>query len=76
MYNTQPTGKYRLTICTCLPCGLQSALDAADHLRDRLGIDFNETTPMAGSLKEAEPGRVRVAPVCSSTTRDARLHDE
>ena len=38
MYNTQPTGKYKLTICTCLPCGLQGALDAADHLRDRLGI--------------------------------------
>src|SRR5918911_1227941 len=39
MYNRQPTGKYKLTICTCLPCGLQGALGAADHLRERLGID-------------------------------------
>ena len=55
MYNTQPTGKYKLTVCTCLPCGLQGALDAADHLRDRLGIDFNETTPDGRfTLKEGE----------------------
>src|SRR5207248_4001248 len=32
MYNRQQTGKYKLTICTCLPCGLQGALAAADHL--------------------------------------------
>ena len=42
MYNLHQTGKYKLTLCTCLPCGLQGALEAADHLRDRLGIDFNE----------------------------------
>jgi len=55
MYNTKPTGKYKLTICTCLPCGLQGALDAADHLRERLDIDFNETTPDGKfTLKEGE----------------------
>jgi len=65
MYNTQPTGKYKLTICTCLPCGLQGALDAADHLRDRLGIDFNETTPDGRfTLKEGEcMGACAMAPV-------------
>src|SRR5205814_4100041 len=41
MYNREPTGKYKLTICTCLPCGLQGALGAADHLREQLGIGFN-----------------------------------
>src|SRR2546421_12600998 len=45
MYNLQPTGTYKLTLCTCLPCGLQGALAAADHLREKLGIDFSETTP-------------------------------
>src|SRR5713101_2307094 len=55
MYNTKPTGRYKLTLCTCLPCGLQGALAAADHLRDRLGIDFNETTPDGHyTLKEGE----------------------
>ena len=44
MYNLKPTGKHKLTICTCLPCGLQGSLDAADHLKARLGIDFGETT--------------------------------
>src|SRR4029079_638518 len=65
MYTTQPTGKYKLTVCTCLPCGLQGALDAADHLRDRLGIDFNETTPDGRfTLKEGEcMGACAMAPV-------------
>ena len=65
MYNTKPVGKYKLTICTCLPCGLQGSLDAADHLRDRLGIDFGETTPDGRfTLKEAEClGACAMAPV-------------
>ena len=65
MYNLEPVGKFKLTICTCLPCGLQGALDAADHLRDRLGIDFNETTPDGKfTLKEGEcMGACAMAPV-------------
>ena len=45
MYNLKPSGKYKLTICTCLPCGLQGSLDAADHLKRKLGVEFNEVTP-------------------------------
>jgi len=65
MYNLQPTGKYKLTICTCLPCGLQGALDAADHLKARLGIDFGETTADGlFTLKEGEcMGACAMAPV-------------
>jgi NADH-quinone oxidoreductase subunit E len=65
MYNLRETGKYKLTLCTCLPCGLQGALEAADHLRDRLGIDFNETTPDGRfTLKEGEcMGACAMAPV-------------
>jgi NADH-quinone oxidoreductase subunit E len=65
MYNLKPTGKYKLTLCTCLPCGLQGALAAADHLRDKLGIDFNETTPDGRfTLKEGEcMGACAMAPV-------------
>jgi NADH-quinone oxidoreductase subunit E len=44
MYNTEPTGKYKLTLCTNLPCALQDAAKAAVHLRQTLGIDFGETT--------------------------------
>ena len=45
MYHLKPTGEYRLTVCTCLPCGLQGSLDAADYLKEKLGVDFGETTP-------------------------------
>ena len=55
MYDLKPTGKYKLTICTNLPCALQGANVAADHLRKKLGIGFNETTPDGKfTLKEGE----------------------
>jgi len=65
MYNRAPVGTHKLTICTCLPCGLQGSLAAADHLRKRLGIDFNETTPDGWfTLKEGEcMGACATAPV-------------
>jgi NADH-quinone oxidoreductase subunit E len=65
MYNLKPTGKYKLTLCTCLPCGLQGSLAAADHLREKLGIDFNETTADGRfTLKEGEcMGACAMAPV-------------
>lgn len=65
MYDLAPTGTYKLTVCTCLPCGLQGALDAADHLRHKLGIGFNETTPDGRfTLKEGEcMGACAMAPV-------------
>jgi NADH-quinone oxidoreductase subunit E len=65
MYNRAPTGTHKLTLCTCLPCGLQGELDAADHLKQRLGIDFNETTPDGWfTLKEGEcMGACAMAPV-------------
>ena len=75
MYNLKRTGKYKLTICTCLPCGLQGALDAADHLRGKLGIDFNETTPDGWfTLKEGEcMGACAMAPVL--LVNNKKMHD-
>ena len=55
MFNTTPTGRFKLTICTNLPCALQSASQAALHLKQKLGIDFNETTSDGlFTLKEGE----------------------
>ena len=55
MYNLKPTGRYKLTICTNLPCALHGAVAAADHLKQRLGIDFGETTgDGVFTLKEGE----------------------
>jgi NADH-quinone oxidoreductase subunit E len=75
MYNRHPTGKYKLTLCTCLPCGLQGALAAADHLRSQLGIDFNETTPDGHfTLKEGEcMGACAMAPVV--LVNNKKMHD-
>jgi NADH-quinone oxidoreductase subunit E len=75
MYNLAPVGKHKLTLCTCLPCGLQGALAAADHLRDRLGIDFNETTRDGRfTLKEGEcMGACAMAPVL--LVNNKKMHD-
>ncbi|HEY1291312.1 MAG TPA: NADH-quinone oxidoreductase subunit NuoE [Burkholderiales bacterium] len=75
MYNTKPTGRHKLTLCTCLPCGLQGALDAADHLRRRLGIDFNQTTADGRfTLKEGEcMGACAMAPVV--LVNNKKMHD-
>ena len=55
MYNLKPVGKYKLTICTNLPCQLTQGDRAAAYLKERLGIDFNETTPDGlFTLKEGE----------------------
>jgi NADH-quinone oxidoreductase subunit E len=55
MYNLKPVGRHKLTICTNLPCALQGANEAAEHLKSRLGIGFNETTADGRiTLKEGE----------------------
>jgi len=44
MYNLAPCGKYKLTVCTNLPCQLSGGELAAEHLKQKLGIGFRETT--------------------------------
>jgi NADH-quinone oxidoreductase subunit E len=66
MYNLQPVGRNKITICTNLPCALSGATGAAEHLKKKLGIGFNESTPDGGfTLKEGEClGACGDAPVC------------
>ncbi len=55
MYDLKPVGRCKLSICTNLPCALQGANLAAEHLKKKLGIGFGETTADgAFTLKEAE----------------------
>jgi len=55
MYDLKKPGKYKLCICTNLPCALSGAEDAAEHLKKKLGIDWNETTADGRfTLKEGE----------------------
>jgi NADH-quinone oxidoreductase subunit E len=55
MYDMKPVGRHKLTICTNLPCALQGAAAAAEHLKGKLGIGFGETTADGRfTLKEGE----------------------
>lgn len=45
MYNQKPVGKYKLNVCTNLPCQLRDGGKAMAHLKDKLGIDNDQTTP-------------------------------
>jgi len=55
MYDTKPVGKFKLAVCTCLPCALRDGAKAGEYLKDKLGIDYNETTPDGlFTLKESE----------------------
>ena len=55
MYNTKQIRKYKLVICTNLPCQLTHGATAANYLKDTLGIGFNETTSCGTfTLKEGE----------------------
>ncbi|MEJ2597242.1 MAG: NADH-quinone oxidoreductase subunit NuoE [Anaerolineales bacterium] len=45
LYYDQPAGKYRLQVCTDLPCALRGAEKFLDELCENLGIQVGETTP-------------------------------
>lgn len=55
MYDLEPVGKYKLTVCTNLPCALSGGAHAAEYLKEKLGIGFNQTTADGRfTLKEGE----------------------
>ncbi len=80
MYNLKPIGKHKITVCTNLPCALSGGNQAADYLKQKLDIGFNETTADGlFTLKEGEcMGACGDAPVllvnnkrmCSFMTND------
>ncbi len=45
MYQRHPPGKYLLQVCTTLSCQLCGTSGLVEHLKEKLGIDFGETTP-------------------------------
>ena len=55
MYDLAPVGRHKLCLCTNLPCALSGANEAAEHLKKKLGVGFNETTADGRfTLKEGE----------------------
>ena len=45
MYNQRPVGKYKLNVCTNLPCQLREGLNTLQYLEAKLGIAMGQTTP-------------------------------
>ena len=44
MYNLKPVGKYKLNVCTNLPCQLRHGTAALAHLEEKLGVSMGGTT--------------------------------
>lgn len=66
MYHHHPVGAHVIELCTNVPCMLNGATESAEHLKKRLGINWNETTPdNRFTIKEVEClGACISAPVC------------
>ena len=45
MFDTRAVGRFKITVCTNLPCALRDGVKSADYLKQKLGIGFHETTP-------------------------------
>ena len=54
MYNLQPVGKFKINVCTNLPCQLRNGQAALAHLVNKLGIEVGGTTP--DGLFTVQPG--------------------
>jgi NADH-quinone oxidoreductase subunit E len=55
MFDRAPVGAHKLCVCTNLPCALRGAVAALEHIKHRLGVELNETTPDGKfTLREGE----------------------
>lgn len=66
MYHLNPVGKHLIDVCSNISCSLNGAERIISHLKERLGIELNETTADGKfTLKEVEClGACVAAPVC------------
>jgi NADH-quinone oxidoreductase subunit E len=54
MYNLHPVGKFKINVCTNLPCQLRNGGKALAHLCERLGVEVGGTT--ADGMFTLQPG--------------------
>ena len=55
MYDLEPVGEHKITICTNISCMLRGSDEIVEHLQHKLGVGFNEVTPDGKfCLKEGE----------------------
>jgi NADH-quinone oxidoreductase subunit E len=66
LYHLNPVGKHVIDVCTNISCSLNGSSEIVTHLKQRLGIEMNETT-LDGkfTLREVEClGACIAPPVC------------
>jgi NADH-quinone oxidoreductase subunit E len=44
MYDLEPVGEHKITICTNISCMLRGSDEIVAHLQHKLGVGFNEVT--------------------------------
>jgi NADH-quinone oxidoreductase subunit E len=54
MYNQKPVGKFKINVCTNLPCQLRNGQAALAYLTQKLGIEVGGTT--ADGMFTLQPG--------------------
>lgn len=66
LYHLSPVGRHVIDVCTNISCSLNGALAVVEHVKKRLGVDFNETTADGRfTLREVEClGACIAAPAC------------
>lgn len=75
MYDLEPVGKYKISVCTNISCMLRNSDEIVDHLKQKLGIGFNEITADGKyCLKESEcMGSCGGAPLL--TVNNHKMHE-
>ncbi len=80
MYDLKPVGKYKIMVCTNLPCALSGGYQAGEYVKNKLGIGYGEVTADGKfSLKEGEcMGACGDAPVLiiNNRTMCSHMHPE
>ena len=54
MYNLQPVGKYKINVCTNLPCQLRHGQGALEYVCKKLGVEVGGTT--SDGMFTVQPG--------------------
>ena len=54
MYNLQPVGKYKINVCTNLPCQLRHGQGALEYVCKKLGVEVGGTS--ADGMFTVQPG--------------------
>lgn len=75
MYDLEPVGEHKITICTNISCMLRNSDEIVEHLQKKLGVGFNEVTKDGKfCLKEGEcMGACGGAPLMS--VNNAKMHE-